>query len=205
MAQDNLLTRSNEELLACLVGTEAAKGLVQQHCDLWELGKQQSARAFMAGLDSVCCERLAAAFELARRRERGRQDERAKLDDPGKAARFFRPLIGAASVEVFCAASLDARNRVLSVVEVTRGTLLSSLVHPREVFHAALLARAASVVVAHNHPSGDPEPSPEDKAVTRRLADAGRLLGIPLLDHVILGDGRHVSCRESDAQLLNPL
>lgn len=203
MRKRDVLERSDEELIACLVGQEAARGLVQQECDLWELGKQSSGRAFLAGMNSECCERIAAAFELARRRERGRGAPRGKLDDPGRAARFFRPMIGAASVEVFCVACLDARNRVLMAAEVTRGTLLSSLVHPREVFHGAILARAASIVVAHNHPSGDPEPSPEDRLVTRRLAEAGRLLGIPLLDHVILGDGRHVSCRESDAQLFN--
>ena len=72
----------------------------------------------------------------------------------------------------------------------------STLVHPREVFKAAMLANAAAIVLAHNHPSGDPTPSPDDMALTRRLVDAGRLIGVDVLDHIVIGDGRHVSFRE---------
>ena len=80
---------------------------------------------------------------------------------------------------------------------VARGTLDASLVHPREVFRAAITEAAASVIVIHNHPSGDPTPSPEDRAVTRQLVDAGRLVGIEVLDHVVVGEGRYVSFAEA--------
>ena len=91
---------------------------------------------------------------------------------------------------------LDARHHVLAFPEISRGTLSTSLVHPREVFRPAVISGAASIIVVHNHPSGDPTPSKEDEVVTRRLARAGEILGIPLIDHLVIGDGRQVSFRE---------
>jgi len=99
--------------------------------------------------------------------------------------------------EVFYCITLNAQSRVVSCQEVTRGTLSSSLVHPREVFRLAIAEGAAGIIVAHNHPSGDPTPSPDDRAVTRQLVDAGRLLDIPVYDHVIIADGRFVSFAEA--------
>lgn len=99
--------------------------------------------------------------------------------------------------EVFLVLFLNARSKVNGAHVVSVGDLDSSIVHPREVFKAAILAGASRIVCAHNHPSGDPGPSPEDIAVTQRLKEAGKLLGIELLDHVIIAsDGRHVSLRE---------
>ncbi len=80
--------------------------------------------------------------------------------------------------------------------EVSRGTLYATLVHPREVFKAALLANAAAIILTHNHPSGDPAPSPDDMALRRRLVDAGTLIGVDVVDHIIIGDGCYVSFRE---------
>lgn len=95
--------------------------------------------------------------------------------------------------ERFLAVLLNGKNRVLGLHEVSVGTLTASLVHPREVFKAAVIANAAAIIVVHNHPSGDPTPSAEDIAITHRLREAGELLGIRILDHVILGDSRYVS------------
>ena len=112
-------------------------------------------------------------------------------------ARMLRPLLADEPVEVFVSLLLNGKHRVVAFAEVSRGTLTTSLVHPREVFGPALRLAAAAIVVAHNHPSGDPEPSVEDLAVTRRLRDAGKLLGVPLLDHVILGaDDAYRSLRD---------
>lgn len=96
-------------------------------------------------------------------------------------------------VEEFHLLALDSQSQVLREILVTRGLLNSSLVHPREVFRAAIAEAAAGIIVVHNHPSGDPTPSAEDRAVTRQLAEAGRLLDLPLYDHVIIGGGRFVS------------
>ena len=104
--------------------------------------------------------------------------------------------------EVFAMLCLSTKCRVIAYHEVSRGTLDATLVHPREVFKAALLSNAACLVLAHNHPSGDPTPSPDDQHLTNRLADAGRLLGITVVDHLIVGEGRWFSFR--DAGLLQP-
>lgn len=96
--------------------------------------------------------------------------------------------------EVFRVLFLDSKGRIFGMQDVTRGTLTASLVHPRELFRAAILANAASIVVAHNHPSGDSKPSPEDYAVTRKLKAAGEILGIPLRDHLVIGASGYESC-----------
>jgi len=109
---------------------------------------------------------------------------------------ILRKIIEDQPQEVFCALMLDGKHRVSGFVEVSRGTLTSSLVHPREVFGPAIRMGAASIIVAHNHPSGDPEPSTEDIAVTKRLRDAGEILGIQVLDHIIVGHDSFVSLHE---------
>ena len=91
---------------------------------------------------------------------------------------------------------LSTKHRVIAYHEVSRGTLDSTLVHPREVFKAALLANAAAIVVSHNHPSGDPSPTIDDLEVTTRLVATGEVLGIPVLDHIVIGDGRYFSFKE---------
>lgn len=101
--------------------------------------------------------------------------------------------------ERFVGLYLDARHRVVRRHTVSIGTLTASLVHPREVFGPAIRARAAALVVVHNHPSGDPEPSPEDCALTERLKEGARLLGVDLLDHVVVARGGYVSFRERGA------
>jgi DNA repair protein RadC len=105
----------------------------------------------------------------------------------------FRSRFEAADREEFVALLLDGKNRLLGFNVVSVGSLTASLVHPREVYKPAILANAAALIVIHNHPSGDPTPSAEDVAITTRLRQAGELLGIGLLDHVVIGDGRYVS------------
>jgi DNA repair protein RadC len=99
--------------------------------------------------------------------------------------------------ERFYAASLDAQNRVCGVELVSQGSTTSCLVHPREVYKAAILSNATGLITIHNHPSGDPTPSAEDRAITRQLVDVGRLLDMPLYDHVIIGDERYFSFAEA--------
>ena len=98
--------------------------------------------------------------------------------------------------EKFIALALNTKNHVTAVLPVSSGSLNASIVHPRELFQRAILANCASLILAHNHPSGDPTPSPEDIALTRKLVEAGQLLDIPILDHVILGYGKYSSFKE---------
>jgi DNA repair protein RadC len=129
------------------------------------------------------------------------REGRARYSEPLRVSSdVFRFLQGKARAwdrEHFLTLVLDGKNRVLGFEIVSVGTLTASLVHPREVFKAAILANAAAIIVAHNHPSGDPTPSAEDRAITQRLKDAGELLGIRLLDHVILGDPGYYSFADS--------
>lgn len=118
------------------------------------------------------------------------------INEPSDAARLFLSTAPKNDEREHCRiAILDVRNKVKALHTVSVGTLTSSLVHPREVFRPAIVAGAAAIIVSHNHPSGDPEPSAEDLALTRRLVDAGALLGIEVLDHIITGEGRSVSLR----------
>jgi DNA repair protein RadC len=118
------------------------------------------------------------------------------LNRPSETAQALMAVLQDEPSEVFAVLCLSTKHRVIGYYEAARGTIDSVSVHPREVFTGALLANAAAIIAAHVHPSGDPRPSAEDRDVTRRLAAAGELLGIPLLDHVIIGDHRYYSFKE---------
>ena len=140
-------------------------------------------------------------FRIALVREPGvKLAERPQVRYPIDAVPMLAEYIGERDREVFVIAMLTIRHRVLGLHTVSVGCLTSSLVHPREVFKPAILAGSAALLLAHNHPSGDPEPSAEDVSLTRRLGSAGALLGIEILDHVVLGEGgRYVSLKERGA------
>lgn len=111
------------------------------------------------------------------------------INHPQDVYSLLRDELANADREIFLALLLDTRNRVIGTHQVSVGSLSASIVHPRETFKAAILGNAASMILTHNHPSGDPEPSAEDIAVTNRLKQAGEILGVPVLDHlVICGD-----------------
>lgn len=118
------------------------------------------------------------------------------LRNPRESADLLMRLLQDEPSEVFVILLLSTKHRVLAVHEVSRGTLDSTLVHPREVFKAAILGNAAAVIVSHVHPSGDPTPSADDRELTRRLSAAGTLLGIEVLDHIIVGHDRYASFKE---------
>lgn len=121
------------------------------------------------------------------------------LNKPATAAAMFRKLLGKPDREMFCALALDAKLSPFGFYVVSIGTLNSSLVHPREVFKDAISLGAYALLVCHNHPSGSLEPSDEDRTITRRLIEAGEILGVPLFDHIILGDGRAYTAMRSEA------
>ena len=109
------------------------------------------------------------------------------ITTPEDIAYIIKPLLCEADREHCLVIMLNGKNQVTAINTVSIGTLTSSLVHPREVFKPAIITNAASIILAHNHPSGDPKPSPEDLTITKRLKEAGELLGIPVLDHIIIG------------------
>lgn len=121
----------------------------------------------------------------------------AAMQNPRIVAATLTTLLADEAVEVFGILCLTTRHRVICWHEVSRGCLNSTVVHPREVFKAAILANAAAILLAHNHPSGDPQPSGDDFELTTRLVAAGALVGIDVLDHLVIGDGSFVSFRET--------
>lgn len=132
---------------------------------------------------------ILAAVEFGKRLGRVRNPGRSVISSPTDVEGLLRGRIANLDRENFVAVLLNTKNEVLEVPTVSVGTLSASLVHPREVFKPAIRASAASVILAHNHPSGKVQPSREDKEVTRRLCDASEIIGIEVLDHIILGDG----------------
>ncbi len=131
---------------------------------------------------------LLAALELGRRTLSGRTPG-ARLGSSSEVHQTFWPWLAQEKIEVFSCALVDARLRLIRKEVISKGTLTASIVHPREAFRPAVRNAASGVIFAHNHPSGDPAPSDEDRRITGRLEEVGRILGIPMLDHVIIGAG----------------
>ena len=150
------------------------------------------------GVGASRAARLLASIELGRRAVIGGGGERPRLSSPAAVGRYLLPLYGGYHVERFGVLLLDARNRLIRTAILSVGSVDSSIAHPREIFREAALASAAAVVVFHNHPSGDPQPSLDDVLLTRRLREAGAVMGIELADHVVLGDGRWFSFRDAN-------
>lgn len=194
---------STTELLALVIGagssgaSASTVALRLQECFAGSL--QRLAALDVAELEGVrgvgtaTAARLTAALELGRRAAAEDQDPGAPIRGPADVFRRMGPRLRDLAQEEFHALVLNTRHCVIREVLVTRGTLDASLIHPRDVFRIAVTEGAAGVILVHNHPSGDPTPSAEDRAVTRQLADAGRAVGIPILDHVVIGRGRYVS------------
>ena len=172
------------ELLATRGGLH---GLVRSTCD--DLAR-------IAGVGPAKAAQILAALELGRRTLTHAPSARIQLRTPHEAAAYLMPVFGSRPVEQFGVVLLDTKHRVLRTAVLAIGTLNSTVVQPRDVFREAALGGAAAIVVFHNHPSGDPSPSPDDKELTGRLAAAGTLMGIDVVDHIILGDARYCSFKE---------
>lgn len=148
------------------------------------------------GLGPAKAIELKAAFELGRRLQVAAPWDRPQVKTPGDAANLLMMEMGLLEQESLRTLLLDTKNRVLSIHEVCKGSLNAAQVRVAEVFREAIRANCASIIVAHNHPSGDPTPSPEDVHVTRQIVDAGKLLNIDVLDHLVIGQQRWVSLKE---------
>jgi len=196
---------ANSELLAILLRTGSAKesalGLASRLLSRFG-GLRGIAQATVEQLSEVSgmglakAAQLKAAFELGKRLAVSSDEARPTIGSPGDAASLVMEEVRYQDREHFLALFLDSRNRVIAQRTISVGSLQSNIVHPREVFKEAISRSSASLIVLHNHPSGDPTPSEDDRAITARLKEAGNLIGIPLLDHIIIGGGRFVSLKE---------
>jgi len=148
------------------------------------------------GLGEAKTAQLKAALELGRRLLRDSGSKGPVFSSGQDVYSYFYPKFAGLKKEVFHCAMLDVKNRVVRDAKISEGTLTSSLIHPREAFRDAIKESAASVIFAHNHPSGDPSPSRDDILITAKLETAGETVGIRVLDHIIIGEGQYVSMRE---------
>ena len=152
--------------------------------------------AQVKGIGVAKASQIKAAFELTNRLESyAESGDKPLVKTPEDVAGLVRSRLKGKKKEYFLALLLDTRNQLIRVAEISVGSLDSSVVHPREVFKEAVLASAASVIFVHNHPSGDPEASEDDIKLSKRLAEAGELMGIDVLDHIIIGDKKYLSLK----------
>ncbi len=193
------------ELLAIQLGSgtrgrnavDVAHAMLASYGSLADVASREAIElAGLPGVGLAKAARLVAAFELSRRLRARTPAMRVVLSTPAEVYAAFAPLMEDLKHEVFRIALLDAQNGLLRDRVVSEGTLSASLVHPREVFKPAILESAASVILIHNHPSGDPTPSREDIRLTRQLVECARMLELRIHDHLIVGHGRFVSLAE---------
>ncbi len=196
---------SDIELLAIVLGTGTrginsmgmAEGLLARFKKLGTLGAADfSDVESINGIGPAKAAQLLAAVEIGKRASVEESDKKMSLTSPAKVAKLLIPKMRNLEEEHFKALILNTKNQLLRIVDVAVGTLNAAIVHPREIFKIAIRANAAGLIVAHNHPSGDTSPSREDIALTRRLAEAGGILGIEFIDHIIIGDGCWLSMKE---------
>ena len=196
---------TTSELIAILFRTgsrksgaqDVAQRLLARFGDLERLARASLEELCeVEGVGEVKAMEVKAALELGRRLAGFTGEEKPVIRSPEDASALFMSDFTGLDKEHFRAVLLNTKNHVLKTVEISVGSLDSSLVHPRECFRPAVAASAASIILLHNHPSGDPEPSADDIAITKRLKEAGKNLGIDVLDHIIFGHGTFVSLKE---------
>lgn len=142
--------------------------------------------------------RILAGLELGKRLSKLDKFQSINFTDPDTVANYLFEYFRDSYKEEFCVLLLDTKNRVIGTKTISIGTINQSLVHPREVFREAIMKNSNSIILSHNHPSGEPKPSKEDILITERLIEAGRYIGIKILDHLIIGDHKYISLKEKN-------
>ncbi len=196
---------SNQELLAILLrtGTKEESVLVLANRVLSTFERLHQLKhatieemVAIKGIGEVKAIQILAAIELGRRLSQKQNDDKYTVRSPQDAAAYLMPDMTSLSQEHFVVLFLDVKNQIIHKKTIFIGGLNASIVHPREIFREAVKRSAASIICAHNHPSGVPTPSPEDIEVTKRIQEAGFIIGIELLDHIIIGDHQFTSLKE---------
>jgi len=186
------------ELLAILIGgpqqVAAAQRVIEHYHDLPNVLAAELQE--IPGVGKSKAARIVAALELGRRYAQQPNEDRPQITSPADSAIILQPWIGHRDRENFAVLYLNTRNQVIDREILYQGTLNQSLIRTAEVFRGAIRRNVCSIIVAHNHPTGNPDPSPEDLALTRRLREAGKMLEVELLDHLIVSRSRYVSIRQ---------
>lgn len=199
---------SNAELLAIIIRTghkeDTAIDLAQKILTLDKKGLAYLTNVTLEqltkikGIGKCKAAQILAAIELGKRISRWRAEDKIKINSPLTVANLVMDEMRFLDREHFNVVLLDTKNQLLSIENISIGTLNASIVHPRDVFRVAIKKNSNAIILLHNHPSGDPEPSNEDIRITERLVEVGNLVGIKVLDHIIIGDNRYVSFKEKN-------
>lgn len=199
---------SNTELIALIIRTghrdDTALDVAQRILSLDEKGLSHLSNISLVeltkikGIGACKASQILASIEIGKRINRWSAEEKIKVTSPEVLVNLVSDKMRFLNKEHFDIAILDTKNQILAIENISIGTLNASIVHPRDVFYAAINRSANSIILIHNHPSGDPYPSSEDINITQRLVEAGDLIGIKVLDHIIIGDNRHVSFKEKN-------
>lgn len=199
---------SNAELLAIIIRTGSPQSTAIELSQKLLAGKEEGI-AFLSnanlnditkinGIGKCKAAQILAAVELGKRVVSGAYKDKLKVTSPSDVANILMVDMIHLKKEHFKIIMLDTKNQIIGIENISIGSLNSSIVHPREVYKEAISKSSASIILVHNHPSGDPTPSKEDIAITRRLYDCGEILGIKVLDHIIIGNNKYVSLKEKD-------
>lgn len=201
---------SNEEIVAIILGTgikgksvlDVSRELLVSTAGLSRLGKiTLNELKAQSGIGTAKASQLLAAIELGKRLS-SHVDERQVVSHSGMVYQVLKSFLKDLQQELFGLVILNTKNEIVRIEKIALGTLNATLVHPRDVFNAAISYHAASVILYHNHPSGNPDPSQEDVNLTNRLVEAGKLLGIPVLDHIIVGNPSYYSFKDAGKLLV---
>lgn len=208
LIQSGAASLSNSELLAILIGSGTRESSAIMLANRILALEEEEGISFLTnclpeelsgipgmGMAKSC--QIVAAIELGKRIATRPRGKRVNITSPGEVASLFVEEMRYLKKEYFKVLLLNTKNEIIMIENISIGGLNSSVVHPREVFCTAIKKSACSVIAVHNHPSGNPAPSQSDIDITRRLAEAGELLGIKVLDHLIIGDGVYVSLKET--------
>lgn len=193
---------SDDELIELIIGkTESVKRFLERTPDLYRaLANLYGIPDRASGLTARCRERLAAAVELGRRMAKGKLPDLQHFSDPATTALYLATELQYLEKEMFLVLSLNCKNMVVGKDVVSVGSAVNTVVSQREILMSVMSHNGTSFIIAHNHPSGDPKPSMEDVRVTDNLRKAGKLMGIPLIDHIIIGNGEYYSFREEESK-----
>lgn len=194
----SITSLSTQDLLSLIIGSkEKIEELCKNENNIYQAINKSAYEMEFKGLTKLQANKIAACIEIGKRLNALKYQDKIHIKGPKETSDYLMPKMRFLKKERFVVLFLNTKNKIIGEETISEGTLTGCLVHPREVYQSAILKNAAAIIVAHNHPSGEPQPSREDKELTDMLFKAGKTIGIPLYDHVVIGDGIYYSFQEN--------
>lgn len=194
----SITSLSTQDLLSLIIGSkEKIEELCKNENNIYQAINKSAYEMEFKGLTKLQANKIAACIEIGKRLNALKYQDKIHIKGPKETSDYLMPKMRFLKKERFVVLFLNTKNKIIGEETISEGTLTGCLVHPREVYQSAILKNAVAIIVAHNHPSGEPQPSREDKELTDMLFKAGKTIGIPLYDHVVIGDGIYYSFQEN--------